>query len=405
MSRFHVYIKPFNDDGTYQTDFIEVTKDVASLSNLKETIDADEYNTGIFKYGSFKIALNDINGRFSDVGGPTTIFRFRRSGSQIKITWSFGNDITECGIAICGDAYTNKEETIFEGLLNDETMITNIGDQKANFSVLTLDSILDSVETDFASISNGESVDTILFTILNQTEITTLLTVSAGNINSALNSNVDDVSGFENQTVRETIQELLGLSNSVLYISDRTIYVSDRTPTAAVQKTFYGQASDIGIENITNITGIRSGLNKVFNLITWEDTALSARDTSSISAYGVRKKQVKFDSITNGTTQQNILNNIRTEFGTIKQQLTLTSPMDYTTILLSILDRVAIDYPTTFKAVDGEALPILGQVVLGEFSLPFGEWSFTIDTTTNYKILERNLSIKNQQMIFKLKEI
>lgn len=405
MSRFQVYIKPFKDDGTYQDDFIEVTKDVITLDRLKETIDADEYNTGIFKYGSFSIGLNDITGRYSDVGGATTIFRYKRTGSQVKITWSFGNDITECGDATLGDAYTNFEQTVFEGLLSDETMAIAIRQQKANFKVLTLDSILDTVETNYGSISNGESVDTILFTILNQSAITTLLTVSAGNINSALNSNVDDVSGFENQTVRETVQQLLGLSNSVLYIKDRTIYVSDRTPTAAVQKTFYGQASDDGIENVININNIRSGLNKVFNLITWEDTTLNSRDTSSITLYGVKKKEISFDSITNNTTRQNILDNIKTEFGTIKQELTLSTPIDYTTITLAILDRVAIDYPTTFKAVDGEELPILGQVVLGSFSLPYGEWSFTIDTTTNYKILDRAIGIKRQEMIFKLKEI
>lgn len=405
MSRFRVYIKPFNDDGTYQDDFIEVTKDVAAFNNLRETIDADEYNTGIFKYGRFKLTLNDITGRYSDVGGPTSIFRFRRSGSQVRVTWALGNDLTQVGFATCGESFTNSEETVFEGLLNDETMVTAIGAQKANFSVLTLDSVLDSVETDFSSISNGESVDAILFTILNQAQITDLITVSASNINSALNSSVDDVSGFENQTVRETVQELLGLSNSVLYIKNRTIYVTDRTPTATVQKTFYGQASEIGIENITNIAGIRTGLNKVFNLISWEDTTLSARDTSSISDFGIRKKAVSFDSITNNTTRQNILNNIRTEFGPIKQELTLTTPADYTTINLSILDRVAIDYPTTFKTNDETDLPYLGQVILGDFSLPYGEWSFTIDTSTNYKILEKQILIKTQQMVFKIKEI
>jgi hypothetical protein len=405
MSRFQVYIKPFDDDGNYQSDFIEVTKDVAALANLKETIDADDYNTGIFRYGAFSMGLNDITGRYSDVGGATTIFKFKRSGSQVKITWSIGNDITEVGDATVGDALTNFEYTVFEGLLSDLTMVTAIKQQKANFKVLTLDSILDEVETNYSSISNGESVDTILFTILNQSSITTLLTVSAGNINSALNSNVDDVSGFENQTVRETVQELLGLSNSVLYIKDRTIYVSDRTPTAAVQKTFYGQASITGIEDIININNIRSGLNKVFNLISWEDTALVSRDTSSITSHGVRKKEVGFASITNGTTRQNILDNIKTEFGTIKQELILSTPIDYTTISLAILDRVAIDYPTVFKAVDGEELPILGQVVLGSFSLPYGEWSFYITTSTNYKILDRTVGIKRQEMIFKLKEI
>lgn len=405
MSRYQVYIKPFDDNGNYQSEYIEVTDDVSSLGNIKKTIDADEYNTGIFKFSNLSLVLNDFTGKYSNVGNTTSIFRFKRTGSLVKITWSFGNDITQAGNAIAGESFTNYEQTLFIGILSDEATTTSIGDQKANFSVTSYDSILNETETNFSSLSNGQSVSTIIYTILNQTNITNLLTVDAGNINPQLDHNVDDVSGYENQVVFETLKDLLSQSNSVFYIDGTTVYVSDRTPTTSVQKNFYGQASDLGIENITNITGIRSGLNKVFNFISWDDTTLSARNTSSITNFGVRKKSVKFDSITNSTTQQNILNNIRDEFGTIKQELILTTPIDYTTITLDILDKVDIDYPTPFRPAEGESLPILGQAILGDAYLPIGEWSFTIGQSTKYKILEITFQIRQQQISYKLKEV
>jgi len=81
MSRFKVYIKPFDPSGAYASDYIDVTDDcdISSVGTLSESIDQDDYEVGIFKFNQFRITLNNISGKYSEVGTPYTIFAFKRS--------------------------------------------------------------------------------------------------------------------------------------------------------------------------------------------------------------------------------------------------------------------------------------------------------------------------------------
>ncbi len=46
MARFRVYFKPFNPNGTYQTDWTEVTADVAVLGDIKSGIEDTSFDVG-----------------------------------------------------------------------------------------------------------------------------------------------------------------------------------------------------------------------------------------------------------------------------------------------------------------------------------------------------------------------
>ena len=225
MSRFKIYIKPFKSNGDYADDYIDVSNDadVQSIGAIKETIDADDYEVGLFKFNQFRLVLNNIKGTYSEVGEPNTIFVFKRNDSQVKITWQIENDITQCGTAICGTSRISDETTIFKGLLNDESMALDVSKQKLNFQALGMESLFERVEINYASISNGDTISEAIYTILNQTAITGLLTVTVGNINPDTNVTLDDKSDLENTTVKEALDDLLFLGNAVLYIKDQVV--------------------------------------------------------------------------------------------------------------------------------------------------------------------------------------
>ena len=123
------------------------------------------------------------------------------------------------------------------------------------------------------------------------------MTVSAGNISVGQDQVPDSIAELEETTVKEALDLLLEASNSVVYVdvTDQTVYVKPRTAAASVSHTFYGQASDNGSESIVNIQNVRTGLNRTFNFWKWKDTTTTAKDTTSITNYGVRKKELDND--------------------------------------------------------------------------------------------------------------
>lgn len=406
--RFRVYLKPFTEAGVYESDWTEVTGDVGDngLSDIRQVLDDEEYNVGVFKYADFNLLLRNEHGLYSDVGTEQSIFRYKRSDTLVKITWQQQEFESLAGMVTAGEFIAeNAEYTVFIGLLNDEASDTDIRDQVVSFKVLGRESIFTRIEVPYASIANGDTVKAIMLDLLDQAGITNLLTVNTLNINPSLNIVVDDVSGFENQTVKEALDDLLQISNSVLYIKDDTIYVSSRDESAAVEATFYGQASNDGIENIVDLTNIKNGLSRTFNFWTWEDTTLQSTESDSITRYGVKKKAISFESITNNTRRQQVLDAYRDEFGQPKTEFTLLTNITPEMLELDLLDKVTIDYPTVFYAAEDSDLPIYGVHEYGAVKYPIGVWSLTIPTSDSFKVMGKILKTKNRQIEFKFRKV
>lgn len=405
MSQFKVYINPLDDFGNF-TEFIDVSDDLLadSIGAINQVIDNDRFNVGNFKFDSFSIRLRNEEGTYSDVTSPTSIFKLRRGGSKVRVTW-FVQDYTECGTAICGWAKISPEVQVFEGVLNDESSTLDIDDQQVKFDVLSYDSVFPAIEAPFGSINIGDLYSEILLTILNQPQITQYLTVDALNINVGLDQTVDNIAELENTTVKEVLDKILFQSNSVFYIYDNTIFIKNRDGGATPEKVFYGQASNAGIEDIIKISKISIGLNNIFNYWTWSDTTLLSQDSSSITDNGVRKKSVEFDEITDNGKRQAVLDANRIEFSTKFQEMTLTVPMSYENLELQVLDQVRVDYPTVYIPDDpNDTLPIYGVAIYGVDRYPLAESSIVISPQTKFKIIGKRINTKDQLINFKIKE-
>lgn len=407
MSRYRVYVKPFLDDGTYAADFQEITKDVVSVGDPKQAIDNTDFDVGVIKSSGMNIVLRNDHGLYSGEETLRSIFRYSRKNSIIKVTWDYRDYDLIAGFFTAGSEPLGGEYELFRGLINDITSASDIKKQQATFTVLGFETLLDEIEVPFSTINNGDLLSSVIYKCLNQAPFTTSITVSALNISLGTDVAIDDKTNLENKTVGQVLKNILLAGNAVLYIKNLTVYVTSRTPSATVAKTFYGQASNLGIENIINIPKIRDGLNRVFNLWTWKDTSTDVRDTTSLTHYGVRPKDMSLDLINDGSTSKitTILTANKTEFAFPKIELDLEVALDYETAALNILDRVAIDYPTVAIPYDGGELPRYGLVKYGEVRYPYTQWTLTIDISTNFKIMNRKVNIKKQTMSFGLREI
>lgn len=411
MSRIRVYIKPFVSEGVYADDFIEISKDVIEVGSISKSLDNSTYDIGIFKNSGMTIRLRNDHGRYSTAEQSTSIFRDKRLDSIIKVTWSIQPHPLLAGFFSCQPYNIGEEVTVFEGLLTEASSTSDIKDQFIEFRVSGYESLIEQIETPYASISNGDLFSEVILTCLNQAKLTDYVTVSGANIDCAVDEAIDDKSSLEDTTVKEALSgsDLLLASSSVLYIEDNVLYVQNRDATVDTKFTFYGQAAINGNENIVNISDYRDGINKVFNFLQWTDTTITSTLSSSVLKYGVRKRDVATELISDSSTSKinNILEEIRDDFANPKREFWLETMISYDTLSLNLKDRVSVDYPTTYLSSNENPIPRWGQgsTTWGDFVWPTGQYSLTINPIDSFKIIGKKINIKNDTIEFQLREV
>lgn len=404
-----VYLTPFDGTGGF-ADELDVTPDVdlSSIGKIRLRLDSTEYDVGILRFSNLKLKMRNTRGKYSVPDGLISIFNERRSGSKVRVTWNIDEENPQCGNAICGSIRLGEEVDLFNGVLDDSNSKMNAGDQIVNFDVLSLDSLITKVTTPTILVS--EYFTDAIYNILNQSEITKYLTVDASNISVSIDRQFDSVTWFSERSGKESLQKLLLASNSVLYVQGTTVYVSPRTHGASVVKTFYGQASEEGNEDILNLMKIRNGQNRIFNFVRFKDTTDVAKDTPSIEEWGIKPdppKNLEIDFITNSTKREEICQNIVDEFKDPKQELDIEVELNYENYNLNLLDQIAIDYPLAFYS-QGDALPIVEVAKTEDVTtpLPYEVWQFELDPDEiTFKIMGFEIDAKRETISMNLRGI
>lgn len=406
MSRVRAYIKPFDDMGNYAADFVEVTDYVEKCGDITIDTDSSGYDIGIYRNSSVNLVLNNRDGLFSDVGTVNTMFKYTRGNSLVRVTWDKANfPLTPTTNDSMVDQYVSAETVLFEGLLNDDSLQEDAKQEETSFRVIGFETLFNDDKVSLNSFTLGDDLEEIIYAILNTANITSLLTISQSNINCGLNQVPDVVLPLENKSVKSVLDELLFLSNSILYIVDRVVYVAPRTSTPAVEFTFHGQNSNTGIENIINLKNITSGKNKLFNFFTWRDSVQTAARNQSIRKFKHRFKEITSELFTTTIKQYNIMQSLLDEFGFPKQEMDITVNLDYDSFAIQILDRVNMDVPLQYIEAEGFDFPICGVAICGEAVLPKPIFAFSMDPSKNFKVIKRTISPENRNISFRIREI
>lgn len=403
MSRVRFYVKTFSAAGIYATDFVEITDDVLNVNKVKIDLDNNDFDIGIFKNTNMTLTVRNDHGHYSDSDTLQSIFPVQRDESIVRITWDVRNHDNIAGFFTV-PTIVGVEQTVFEGLLSDVSQSSSIDRQDVKFTVLGFESIFDRVDVPFASINDGDLASVALLAILNQSKITNLLTVSGGNINPGQDEAIDAVASLENKTATDALEDILRITNSILYITSQTVHIANRDESASTEHTFFGQAASAGLEDIIDISKYRDGKHRLFNSWTWKDTALVSNDATSITANGVRKKEIDSDLYTNTAKRQALLDSGKNEFSSKKREFVLVAPMNVDTIALELLDKVAVDYPIIYVSADSNPMPLYGRAIYGQARLPIGQFSLEIESTATFKILSKILDLKKNTIKFELRE-
>ena len=405
MSKLHVYINPFDDNGNY-TGFQEVTRDAVLIGQIKQQLDQTEYDIGIFRNASVSLRMQNSEGKYSDVNeNITTIFRDKRGNSKVKITWEPGNDPLICGFFKSGEAVLSEEITLFEGLLNDDATKTDLDVQNVDFKVLGYDSILSEILVPF-SILGTETFTSLISAMLNQTKLTDL--VSIGSISVGQDVTLNTIASLEGKTVRNVLRQALFASNSVLHIKDNVVIVSPRDANLTPDPTFqfFGEAADFGIENVIDIKGFRSGLNRTFNFWRWRDTTIIAQDSSSTQRLGIREKEIDNSLVTGTTERQSLLDSNRDEFSIEHREFMITTYITPDALVPFLNDRISVDYPALGVDEAGQKTAVYGRAEGYEVDYYATDlFPIQILAAERWKILSRNIDPKNDTITFGVREI
>jgi len=404
MSRIRAYIKPFDDNGNYQADWINISDDVLanSMSAVSKSLDLSTFDIGIFRSANGTLQVRNDHGRYNDIEDPESIFKFKRSDSQFRLTYDRANyDYhPDCGL-LPHQIWPTNEVDVFKGLIVGDSSTQSIRKHSSKFQVLGREVVFDREDVPFASINDGDKVSDIIKVILNQTLITTLMTFDATKIVPANDVVVDSVSSFENKTVKSVLNRLLLISNSVFYVDVDTMVVSSRDEGSAVDFTFFGQATSAAPENIIDISNARNGLNRVKNYFTWKDTTLLERELGTIALHGIRSKEINEEAITTGATRTAILEALRDEFGALKDELDITTPLTYDVSDLDLLSKVNLDYPRPLVAANN--YPYYGSAKYNQGIYANELSQFRRLISQEYKIIKWAIDLRKETGTFTLR--
>lgn len=442
MSVIRVYLKPFVGhttevpdpnypdmiymNGIYADEWTDVTDDVDedSISEISRQIENDEYNIGVFRYNELTISFKNIDGRYSEADTEKSIFKFKRSESQIKITWDIQPFKPICGVVKAGEFQLFDEEIIlYDGIINDDVYVTDIDQQKAVFKVLGYESLLQRIRglsqavlnTKFASYiyrlldyNSGPSYEqdpTIALLIIDQANIEVGFEVEPNEFDQY----VEDWKLGLADTIdaKQNLDRILSFSNSALYIENRTIIVTDKNPNQVDPvMTFYGQGSMLGAENIVDITEIKTGVNRTFNQWLFKFRPdLLAVSTISKSKYNLREKVLDNEPSTTDTRIQDYLDYMLSEWSLPKLEFKLQTKMTMESLALKFFDTINIDYPTIYFPSRGDKLPVYGEARYDVDYYPETQWAFQVLPNQKFKIMGIDMDLKQQLITFSLREI
>jgi len=387
---YKIYFTPKLTATTY-ADEIEVSAKIidSGVSSMRKSIDAGDYDIGIFYYGDVTLKAINKDGYLSQIHDHRSIFTYSRDLTKVRIEYNDKNGAVD----------------VFKGLINEEGTRENFENEELTFRVLSFDSVIRTARIPAGTINDGTDSQTALEQILDKSDITTVLTFDASKIIPANNITIDDGSKFDNISTRDGLAKLLIATNSVFIIdSTDTMEIKSRDVTSGASLELFGPYSQRGRQNILKINKFNDGKQRLFTVVKVGQQA--SIETDYVADYGYRQKTVGvIDFLTNEATQLTIAQKLSNEFKFPKIEL----EVEVETSLVrnsKLLDQVLIDYPLRLKPYI-KFYPVVGDATIDDAvtPLPHAFGSSFIERNVAFKIIEIKENAKKFITILKLRQI
>lgn len=393
--QYKVLITPLESRNVYGTE-IDVTADIdisefvteKGIGKIKNQIDNGDYEFGIFTFSDITLNMVNYSGKFNDEFSSYSIFKFKRDLAKVKIQF----------IDTAGSAVIN-----FEGIINDEATRQDNVKGTVKFKVLSFSSIFRKVKVPAGVITNGVTFSSAIKTILNNPDITSLLTFDPSKITVGLDLTVDDGSKLDNRTVQNALNDLLLVSSSILFIDDtQTIIVTTRTDESeAVTHPYFAGNDVLGREDVLSIKNFNNGLHRLFNGIIINGSI--TEDPISANRNGVRQKSLTFDFITNSTNFITIGNAILDDFKNPRFEMELKVRTE-DSLTVKILDLVTIGFTSVIGPAEGKTVfPLYGVSKYGSDNYPLVNNPLPIRSNELFRVIGIFEDPKNFTTVLKLR--
>jgi hypothetical protein len=395
--RYRVYMTPVADieDGSYGTE-IEVSDrvDASGIGSITKSIDAGDYDIGVYTYSDLTLRCYNHNGYFNDPGDRRSIFPVTRNRCKVRV------DLI--------DMDSDGDETPFityQGLINEEATRWNVETDQIEFKVLSRDSVIRNTKVSAGTIADGSLASTAISQILNVPSITAVLNYNVSDINVDLDFTIDDGSEFDNQSTRDVLNQLLLATNSVLLINESgDMIVSSRDENETDITYLYGHSDTYGRENIIKILNYNTGMHRMFTACKINDTEDEQADISA--TFGYRLKTISMPFVTDAGTEATIAERLSSRFSVPKMECQVVVSMEVSRSL-DLLDRVSIDFPLRARPIEGAFLPVVGVTAIGDTDQPLPDTfgSFRMAPNIGWKMIEIVDDPKNFVSTLKLRQI
>ena len=208
-----MYIKRLNEDGTYETDFTEISQGLmpdGSVNRLSKSLPNASYSFGKVSVSNASLKILSAFQEFAGEEDPNSIFAgYIRHWSIIKIVDALVDHYTD------SDNPTESSVTTFQGLLDAQTATTEEGFE--TITALDFMTVLDEINVNELTLAQT-TMNALIYEIMNRTEFTKFFNVSNSTtyINAGYNATSIDVSQYDG-TVLEMLEDL-AKGHSIFYI-------------------------------------------------------------------------------------------------------------------------------------------------------------------------------------------
>lgn len=333
-------------ESTYSGSWVDVSEFLNDSNPIiTKRLDFENFGLGQFFSGSLDITLDNRTGKFSDVNELYSMFFATYTRSYSKVRYKAGYYDT--------DGTTKIDETVFTGLINEDDFVTDLQTGQLPMTAIDYAGYLQYEIIPDGTFTGSATYTSIVSTLFGLGNISLHITHTGGNINPDFNLTFDDTSVFNGRTVFDVLTDVTIKSNSVWYIDDSdNIIVSDRSVKAGTSFEFKGGYYGAQDTNILSIKRVKSRYNLInFSKYTnVNSTYLNAGTDAELKRDGVHIFELNGDDITNGTTIQSVLGNIRESGSTPPDRLVVESV--FMPNVLSFLDPATVSYQQAVQPFD-----------------------------------------------------
>lgn len=406
--RYSVFMAPLLDaDARTYMDEIDVSDrvEIDGISNISKSIDASDYDVGVFVFSDLTLKGFNYNGYFNEEDDSRSIFKSTRDLCKVRVVF-YKNEPQYDPVTGTILSEVETDTITFRGLINEEATRLDVVTESITFKVLSRDSVLRTTKVQGGTINNGMLTSVAMHNILNQPKITSVLTLNSVNINPDYDFAIDVANDFNDKSVKDALDELLLATNSVLLVDDAgTIIIQSRLDNFLIDTlNLYGKGDEQGRENIIDITAYNSGRQRMFTAFKINDTEV--QNAAFVTSFGYRKKDVQLGWITDSQIETNIATNLVDEFKTPKIELNVKVSTDVAKDA-SLLDPVSISYPLRVKPIEGTFLPVIGTSMIDDAMtpLPYTFGAIAIEPRVSFKIISIDDNPSDFTSILKLRQV